>query len=223
MRRVLLSTVSVLALSVGAASAADIPRPAPAYRAPAIVPVYNWTGGYIGINGGYGWGTSDWGVFGGSADPSGGTVGLTLGYNWQSLGTPWVFGVEADINWADFKGGFTSAACPFGCSTQTDWFGTVRGRIGYAVDRVMPYVTGGLAFGDVGANINGFAASGDTNFGWTVGAGLEGALAPNWTAKIEYLYMDLGGVNCGALLCGPVASNIDFTTHIVRAGLNYKF
>ena len=68
----------------------------------------------------------------------------------------------------------------------------MRGRIGYAVDRFMPYVTGGLPFGDVGANINGFAATSDTNFGWTVGAGLEGALAPNWTAKIEYLYMDLG-------------------------------
>lgn len=223
MRRVLLSTISLLALSVAGASAADIPRPGPTYKAPVAVPVYNWTGGYIGINGGYGWGQSDWGFFGGDANPAGGTVGLTLGYNWQALGSPWVFGLEGDINWSGIKGSFANFACPFGCEIKNEWFGTVRGRVGYAIDRVMPYVTGGLAFGQVGASINGFGTTSDTNFGWTIGAGVEGALAPNWTAKIEYLYMDLGDANCGALLCGPIANNIDFTTHLVRAGLNYKF
>jgi outer membrane immunogenic protein len=221
MRRVLLSTISLLALSVGSAIAADIPRPAPVYRAPAVVPVFNWTGGYIGINGGYGFGKSDWGFVGGDADPKGGLIGLTLGYNWQALGSPWVFGLEGDINWSDIKGSFVNVGCPFGCEIKNEWFGTVRGRVGYAIDRVMPYVTGGLAFGDVGATINGVTTSSDTNVGWTVGAGLEGALAPNWTAKIEYLYMDLGKTDCGVLLC--TGANIDFTSHIVRAGVNYKF
>ena len=152
MRRVLLSTISVLALSVGGAVAADIPRPAPVYKAPVAVPVYNWTGGYIGINGGYGLGKSDWGFVGGDADPKGGTgrpdARLQLA-GWQ----PWVFGLEGDINWSDINGSFVSVGCPPGCETRNKWFGTVRGRVGYAIDRVMPYVTGGLAFGDVGATV----------------------------------------------------------------------
>ena len=78
----------------------------------------------------------------------------------------------------------------------------MRGRIGYAFDRVMPYVTGGLAVGDVGAESAASPASSDTNVGWTVGGGVEAALAGNWTAKIEYLYVDLGDVNCGAVVCG---------------------
>ena len=223
MRRVLLSTISLLALSVASASAADIPRPGTMYKAPVAVQMYNWTGGYIGLNAGYGWGRSDWGFFGADADPSGALVGLTLGYNWQGMGSPWVFGLEGDINWSDIKGGFTSVACPFGCQIKTEWFGTARGRVGYAMDRFMPYVTGGVAFGDVSARINGISTTSDINVGWTVGAGLEGALAPNWTAKIEYLYMDLGDTNCNVLACGRIASNIDFTSHIVRAGLNYQF
>jgi outer membrane immunogenic protein len=232
MRRVLLSTISVLALSVASASAADIPRPAPTYRAPVAVPMmFNWTGGYIGVNAGYGWGQSDWGFFGGDPKPSGGLVGATLGYNWQALGSPWVFGLEGDIQWSNINGNFVNGLCAFGCQIKTDWFGTVRGRVGYAWDRVMAYATGGLAFGDVKATINGFGGNSDTNVGWTVGAGLEGAIAPNWTAKIEYLYVDLGSTSCGVALCAPVvggpifpiANNIDFTMHVVRAGLNYKF
>jgi outer membrane immunogenic protein len=223
MRRVLLTSISLLALSVASATAADLPRAAPAYKAPVAAPVFNWTGGYIGINGGYGWGTSDWGFFGADAKPSGGLVGLTLGYNWQGIGSPWVFGLEGDINWSDMKGSFANLVCPIGCEIKNEWFGTVRGRVGYAVDRLMPYVTGGLAFGEVKASINGIGTTSDTNFGWVVGAGLEGALAPNWTAKIEYLYMDLGNTNCGVLLCGPLANDIDFRANIVRAGVNYKF
>ena len=176
MRRVLLSTISLVALSAGGALAADIPRPGPVYRAPVAVQMYNWTGGYIGINGGYGFGNSD--ILGFEADPRGGLVGLTLGYNWQAFGSPWVFGLEGDINWSNIKGSFTSLACPLGCEIKNEWFGTARGRLGYAMDRFMPYVTGGLAFGDVGATVNGVATTSDTNFGWTVGAGIEGALAP---------------------------------------------
>lgn len=220
MRRVFLSTISVLALSVTWASAADIPRAAPSYRAPAVyAPVFTWTGGYIGINAGYGFGSSDWSGFAADADPSGGLVGLTLGYNWQA--GPWVFGLEGDIAWSGMKGNFANAACPLGCEVKNQWLGTARGRLGYAMDRFMPYITGGAAFGDVRTTVNGFANGGDTNVGWTIGGGIEGALAPNWTAKLEYLYVDLGDVSCGALACGLAAP--DFQAHILRAGLNYKF
>src|SRR5947199_3542853 len=106
MRRVLLTTVALLAVAATAAMAADLPRAMPA-KAPAYVPVgYNWTGFYLGINGGYAWGRSRWNSFAGNADPAGGMVGGTVGYNWQALGSPWVFGLEGDIDWANLKGRF---------------------------------------------------------------------------------------------------------------------
>ena len=86
----------------------------------------------------------------------------------------------------------STPTCPTGCQTKNNWLGTVRGRVGYAWDRVMPYVTGGLAVGDIEANQLGFAGVHDTNVGWTVGGGVEAALAGNWTAKLEYLHVDLG-------------------------------
>lgn len=218
MRRIVLSTIGLLALTATSALAADIPRPAPAYKAPALVPVFSWTGPYIGINGGYGWGNSDWGAFG-EAKPDGGMVGLTLGYNWQT--GPWVFGLEGDIDWASLRGSFAGPFCPFGCETKTSWLGTARGRLGWAFDRVMPYVTGGLAVGDIRAS-TGFASQTDTNLGWTVGAGVEAAIAPNWTAKVEYLHVNLGDLSCGPLTCGA-ATNVDFTANIVRGGVNFKF
>jgi outer membrane immunogenic protein len=217
MRRVLLATIGLLGLAVTSAAAADLPRAMPPTKAPAFIPaVYSWNGFYLGINGGGAWGKSDWSGFGGT-DPSGGLVGVTAGYNWQS--GQWVFGLEADIDWASIKG---STACgAFSCETKNNWLGTARGRLGWAFDRVMPYITGGAAFGDVKATQFGIGSTSDTNVGWTVGAGIEAAVIANWTAKIEYLYVDLGDVSCSA--CLPVASNVDFRTHIVRAGLNYRF
>jgi outer membrane immunogenic protein len=217
MRRVLLATIGLLGLAVTSAAAADLPRAMPPTKAPAFIPaVYSWNGFYLGINGGGAWGKSDWSGFGGT-DPSGGLVGVTAGYNWQS--GQWVFGLEADIDWASIKG---STACgAFSCETKNNWLGTARGRLGYAFDRVMPYVTGGAAFGDVKATQAGIGSVSDTNVGWTVGAGIEAAVIANWTAKLEYLYVDLGDVSCGS--CLPVGTNVDFRTHIVRAGLNYRF
>jgi outer membrane immunogenic protein len=128
------------AFGATAAVAADLPR-APA----GFVPVaYNWTGLYLGINGGYAWGSSRWSGYANNADPSGVMVGGTIGYNWQALGSPWVFGLEGDIDWTNIKGTFTSVTCPTGC--QTKKYLAARGRLGYAWDRVMPYVTGGAAF-----------------------------------------------------------------------------
>ena len=221
MKHVFFALVGLAALT-GTAAAADLPprmAPAPYYKAPVAVPVYNWTGFYIGINGGGGFGRSQWDSTG-SFNVSGGLVGGTVGYNYQ-FGQA-VVGVEGDIDWADING-TTNAACPFGCKTSDNWLSTVRGRLGYAADRFMPFVTGGAAFGDIRASTPGFAGANQTNAGWTVGAGLEFAIAGNWTAKAEYLYVDLGKFNCG-ISCGAlVTDNVSFTTNIVRAGVNYRF
>lgn len=222
MRRVLVTTISLLAATATSALAADIPPAPPPVKAPVYhAPIFGWTGFYIGINGGYGWGNSDWnGVFAARTDPSGFLVGGTLGYNWQT--GPWVLGLEGDIAYSDMRGSFTNAVCPAGCETRNEWLATARGRLGYAIDRVMPYVTGGLAVGDIQANPTGFAGVSETNAGWTIGGGVEAALAPNWTAKIEYLHVDLGNVGCSAAACGA-ATNVDFQANVVRAGLNFRF
>ena len=145
----------------------------PAKAAPAYVvpPLYNWTGFYVGINGGYGWGTSSFSApfTTGSFDTSGGLVGGTLGYNWQSGQV--VFGLEGDLDWTSIRGSSPCGASS--CETRNDWLGTVRGRLGYAFDRFMPYVTGGAAFGNIKTSIAGFGSSSDTNIGWTLGAGIE--------------------------------------------------
>jgi len=221
MNRVSFSPVTAIlafALAAPAASAADLRRPPPAY--PTKVPpyvVFDWTGFYAGVNAGYGWDRSryDFGALGANAfDVKGGLVGGTVGYNYQIGQT--VLGIEGDIDWQDAKG---SAACVAGiCQTRSDWLGTVRGRLGYAFDRFMPYVTGGAAFGDVKATIPGLGAQSDTRAGWTAGGGVEYAFAPDWTVKVEYLYADLGKFNCA--VCG---ANVKFNENIVRAGLNYKF
>jgi outer membrane immunogenic protein len=218
MRRVFLATIGLLGLATSAL-AADLPRAMPPTRAPIFVPGYSWTGFYVGINGGGAWGRSDWSGFASDNDVSGGLVGVTAGYNWQS--GQWVFGLEGDIDWSNIKGNFTNAACPTGCETKNSWLGTARGRLGYAFDRVMPYVTGGAAFGDVRATQAGIGSTTETNVGWTVGAGIEAAVIANWTAKLEYLYVDLGDVSCAA--CLPAASNADFRAHVLRAGLNFRF
>ena len=208
-----------LALAAMPASAADLPRGS-TYKAPAYAAQYNWTGFYLGINGGGGFGDSSWNGFAVSNSPSGGMIGGTAGYNWQAAGSPWVFGLEGDIDWTNLK---DSTACgALNCQTKNNWFGTVRGRVGYAFDRFLPYFTGGLAIGNVEANRTGFIGSTSTNAGWTVGVGLEGVIAGNWTAKLEYLYADLGGTTCSAVACG-VATNVDLTVNVVRGGLNYRF
>jgi outer membrane immunogenic protein len=217
MKKLLLASVGLLALGVASASAADIqrrevmPAKAPVY----VAPYYNWTGAYIGLNGGGGWGHSDYGVpFSGSSNLSGGLIGGTIGYNYQ-VGRV-VFGLEGDLDWSNIRGSSICGA-GFSCSTRNDWLGTARGRLGYAFDRVMPYVTGGAAFGNVKTSVAGFGDSSTTKTGWTLGGGLEAAISGPWTAKIEYLYVDLGHGS------GFAGSDTSFHTNIVRAGLNYRF
>jgi outer membrane immunogenic protein len=215
MKNLLLASVGVLALGISTASAADIarrevmPAKAPVY----VSQLYNWTGAYVGINGGYGWGSSSFsGPLVGSSSPTGGLIGGTLGYNYQ-VGQA-VLGLEGDLDWSNING---STICGgVSCSTRNHWLGTTRVRLGYAADRFMPYVTGGAAFGDINNNIGGLSAT-STKAGWTVGGGVEAALAGPWTAKLEYLYVDLGH---GGGIAGTDAS---FHTNIVRAGLNYRF
>jgi outer membrane immunogenic protein len=203
------------------ASAADLPRhQAMPAKAPVYVPPpYNWTGFYVGINGGGGFGNSHFDSTGGF-DVSGGLIGGTAGYNWQ-FGT-WVVGLEGDIDWANVKGS-TNVACPAGCSGNNTWLGTARGRVGYAFDRWMPYITGGAAFGDVQATHPGFTGMSSTQVGWTAGAGVEFAIANNWTAKVEYLHYDLGSFNCGLNCNGFVNDNVAFNANVIRGGVNFRF
>ncbi len=227
MKRVILSVIAVLLAVAWAmpASAADLRRP-PAYKAPVYVaPVFTWSGFYLGINGGYGWAKSDWSsaVTSGSTDPKGWLIGGTIGYNIQT--GVWVWGLEADVDLSTMKGstsGGTGACFDPGCETRNRWFGTARGRIGYAVDRWMPYLTGGAAFGDVKLSPNTGLSETKTKVGWTVGAGVEWAFYDHWSTKIEYLYADLGKTTCSAAACG-VDTDTTFKANIVRLGVNYRF
>ena len=167
---------------------------------------YSWAGPYLGANLGYGWGS----VSNNPVDPSGVAGGVQGGFNWQN-GTPWVFGIEADIQ----ASGAEETFAPWKFSNP--WFGTVRGRVGYAFNNVLFFGTGGLAFGELQATTFGLSES-HTNAGWTVGAGAEMGFAPNWSAKIEYLYVDLA--NSTFTITG--ASN-GYRFGLLRAGVNYRF
>jgi outer membrane immunogenic protein len=220
-----LSLVPAIALlglvGAGSAFAADL-SVTPLYKAPPVVAptAYNWSGFYVGANGGGAWGTSNWDSTG-AFNLSGGVIGGTAGVNWQ-LGHA-VLGLEGDVDWSNLKGSTTSALCPAGCTTSNDWLATVRGRAGYAFDRFLPYVTGGLAVGDVKASTPAFAGATQTNAGWTAGGGVELALTNNWTAKAEYLHVDLGNMNCG-FSCGVVANNnVSLKSDLVRGGVNFRF
>jgi outer membrane immunogenic protein len=202
------------------AQAADMPiKGAPR----SVVSYYNWTGFYAGINGGYGMGTSTWSLPAASIKPKGAMFGGTLGYNWQSGAI--VYGIEGDWDWSRVKGSVSCAAALATCETSNSWLATFRGRVGYAFDRWLPYVTAGAAYGNVKATDTllgglGATSASKSELGWTAGAGLEYAFLGNWTAKLEYLYVDLGSFNAGP---APLVNNVSFKENIVRAGLNYKF
>jgi outer membrane immunogenic protein len=212
-----------LALPPVSAQAADIP--VKGYR--AVVAYYNWTGFYVGANGGYGWGHSQWTdptslVTTGNFNIKGAVFGGTLGYNYQ-LGSI-VLGVEGDYDWSNIKGS-TLAVCggTIGCETKNTWLATVRGRVGYAFDRWLPYLTGGLAYGNIKA-VSDLGTDTSTKAGYAVGAGLEYAFMGNWSAKLEYLYVHLADGTCNVACGAPVAPvDVKFNTNLIRAGLNYKF
>ena len=158
----------------------------------------------------------------------GGMIGGTLGYNWQR--GRWVFGLEGDYAWADVAG--SSSACgsnsatPHPCGTRLDSLGTFRGRSGYAVGAtgsLLPYLTGGLALGDVRGWDSLISASGTClRPGWTAGAGIEAMIAPRWTLKLEYLHADFGGAQLFDIVPG-IPETVDLRLDSVRVGLDYRF
>ncbi|MBX6425867.1 MAG: porin family protein [Variibacter sp.] len=219
--------VSLLALTIGSAGAADLavkaPTP-PAYVAPA----FSWTGFYLGAHAGYGWGTGRGTVLGfdiGSAAINGGFGGGQIGYNWQTGG--FVLGIEADISGGDIgrEDDFLLLGGVGTIRSRIDVFGTVRGRIGVAWDRLLLYATGGFAWArdKIDFTFAGVRISDDqTHAGWTIGAGLEYAFAPNWSAKLEYLYADFERRNYFAsLIAGGI--DLDARVHTVKFGINYHF
>jgi outer membrane immunogenic protein len=203
----------------------------------------NWTGTYGGLQGGSGWGHSDQTDPGvpvlppaesseededGHYSANGGLIGGTFGYNWQQ-GLA-VFGLEGDFSWANISGQSNvcgpMTASPHPCGTKLDALGTFRGRVGFAAGATgnwLLYATGGLAVGDVRGWDSLTPASGtDWRAGWTVGAGVETAFAPNWSVKLEYLYVDLGRAPVFNVVPG-VPESVGLTANIVRAGINYRF
>jgi len=206
--------------------AADLPRPV--YKAPVVAPVYiapfSWTGFYVGINGGYGWGEAEVSNSLGSFTTDtqdGWLIGGTIGYNFQT--GVWVWGIEGDIDYALIDGNVSNTVACGGttCEVENTWFATVRGRIGYAFDRWMPYFTGGGAFAGTKMTVAGTSNT-DTATGWTIGGGVEYSFLGPWSAMIEYLYADLGPTTCDASTCG-VATDVEPKINIVRAGFNYRF
>jgi outer membrane immunogenic protein len=255
--------------AVGSAFSADIARRAPVYKAPPPppLPVYNWTGFYVGLNAGAGiddsklnqYPTGDFltdvnapqyiSIFSNSLSSSDAsfTGGFTAGYNWQ-FGSPWLVGIEGDINYLNLSKSvsipytYTGALTGSGTndlSIKNGWFGTVRGRLGWlATPTFLMYGTGGLAVGHTESSVFSTAPTDNvwsgseskTRTGWTAGGGVEWMFAPKWSAKAEYLYVDLGSQDY-ALANGPLNSiptftqsaSADYRYSIVRAGVNYHF
>ena len=225
----------------GPAFAADLP---PAYKTPLVVPPYSWSGFYIGANAGGSWGrdSTDYNVFGfplfsTSQNLNGFIGGGQIGWNWQT--GAWVWGVEADFQGTSQKGDIVTPIDGFGTTNdynqKLSWLGTVRGRVGFTpAPRWLIYATGGFAYANVETTdtltvpgVGTFSSNFSDNLtGWTVGGGVEWALWGAWTAKAEYLYVDLGSAtDNGTVLAGVPAftATNHVTDNIFRAGLNWRF
>jgi outer membrane immunogenic protein len=206
MRRLLLAATAAV-LAGAPALAADLGgrRTGPYYGPPAQA-LFNWTGFYVGGNAGWGWASAL------GTDPSGYLIGLQAGYNFQ-LASGVLAGIETDIAISGIDG--SGSAGTF----SLDYLGTVRGRLGYGIDRFMLYGTAGLAYGRGDVELGGLSNK-QTHVGWTIGAGVEAMVAPNVTARLEYLYADLGRETY-TTVGGPVRTGFD--ANILRMGMNYKF
>lgn len=220
MTKILLATVALCALALaGPVAAADLPSKAPIYKPLPVPTLYNWTGFYVGLYGGGGWGRHNASAtgFSNGYNSNGGLIGALAGYNWQ-LDGPFVVGLEGDIAWASIRGTGTLSN-GFSDSSNYRWLGSMRGRLGYAFDNWMLFGTGGWAF----ANISHSNSSGDnfstTRSGWTVGGGVEYAFLRNWTARLDYRYYDFGSYS-GAT---PLAYSVSNKLQTVTVGLSYKF
>src|SRR5271169_3104610 len=207
MSRIALGAVAMIAAG-GAASvqAADLPYGSRApYTVNQPLNMYSWAGPYLGGNLGWAWGSVDNNL----TQPSGFVGGLQAGYNWRS--DLWVFGVEGDIQ----ATGASDTFAPWKFSNP--WFGTVRGRAGYALGSILFYGTAGLAFGELTGQTFGLSES-HTSAGWTAGVGAEFGFAAGWSAKLEYLYVDLKD---STFTITGVQNGYRFG--LIRAGVNYHF
>jgi outer membrane immunogenic protein len=207
MKRLVVGAAALVAAGwTASAEAADLNY---GQRAPYTVNqplnAYSWAGPYLGGNIGYEWGSVD----NNPSKPSGFVGGVQAGYNFQN--GPWVFGVEGDIQ----ASGADDTFAPWKFSNP--WFGTLRGRAGYAFNNVLFYGTAGLAFGELRGQTFGWAES-HTTAGWTVGGGAEVGLTSNWSAKLEYLYIDL---STSQFAITGVSNG--YSASVVRAGVNYRF
>lgn len=221
MKKTVFAAAAVAILTATAAEAADLmlmqPEPM-AYSAPA----FSWTGFYVGANAGYGWGTVDTSIPGApNYSPKGFGGGVHAGYNYDLGG--FVIGAEADFSLSDIN--YTEVFGPATSALRLENFGSIRARVGLPVDRFLPYVTGGFAYGSGSFNVTGGGltfSEKQTHTGWTVGAGAEYAVTDNVVVRAEYLYTDLGTKNyLAAAVPGGVDANVNFST--LRAGISYKF
>jgi outer membrane immunogenic protein len=243
--RIIAGTALAYCMIGGIAVAADMRAPPPAL-APPMPETSGWAGFYVGVNagGGFGSANSDFSVGGGPTFASvelplkGAIGGGQVGYNWQS--GPMVLGGEADFQASSIKGGISTPCVPPFCglpltasyNQELPWFGTVRGRIGYAQAGWLLYATGGYAYGRVDTSATATAGpltaqlrTSETRNGWTVGGGAEMQLAPRWSVKLEYLYVDLGRQTDNYAFAGLPTLNDsrNVTFNVARAGVNFRF
>ena len=210
---------AVCAIVSSAANAADIPRKALPYSSPVYAPI--WTGFYAGVNAGYGWGTIS---SGGVSDTMKGFIGGgQLGYNWQ-IGS-FVLGAEGDIQYSAQKRteSVTIAGVTVTGEEKIPYFGTARGRVGYAFDSFMVYATGGAAWLNFKTSLSALGvtvSSETTKMGWTAGGGIEWMIMPRWSVKAEYLYMDAG---TATLTIAGVEASGKLKDQVARIGINYHF
>jgi outer membrane immunogenic protein len=203
MNKTLFATALTIMLATDAAAAADYP--AGPYTVSAPLSAYSWAGPYLGANLGYQWGTTT----NNPTKPSGIMGGAQAGYNWQT--GQFVFGAEADLQLSAADDVFA----PWKFSNP--WFGTLRGRIGFAMNNILFYGTLGIALGTVRLDVGNLEES-RTHAGWAAGLGMEVGLTPHWSARAEYLYIDLSDRNYA--LTGT-ANGLE--SNILRLGVNYRF
>ena len=243
MKKLLLASVGLLALSIAPALAADLPARVYTKAPPPVAPIYNWAGFYIGLNGGGASSHNCWdlnavggvgpipSVAEGCHDATGALAGGQIGYRWQA--TNWVFGLEAQGDWADLKGSNASAPAAFAPvvnQTKIDAIGLFTGQVGYAWNNVLWYVKGGAAVTD--NKYTGFLAgvtfdsASETRWGGAVGTGLEIGFAPGWSVGFEYDHLFMGSRNVNFTALGVAFDRTDHIRQDVDMGtvrLNYTF
>ena len=239
MKKFLLGTVALVAMATSV-SAADLAARPYAKAAPVMmVAAYDWSGFYIGGNGGWGSSHNCWGyvpvggvvIADGCSDRSGGVIGGQIGYRWQA--SQFVFGLEAQGDWANLSGSRVSVLNPaYSIGTKVDGLGLFTGQIGYAMNAALLYLKGGAAVTSNSAYINtiggvGLASASSTRWGAVVGVGFEYGFTPNWTAGLEYDHLFMGNANNSFSVVNPIvagaANRISQDVDMVTLRVNYKF